>query len=175
MAPPCWYVRSVSGGTCELTGGCAGQQVAAAYSGATPNVEWLLEHGASIDQPNIDGLTALMACVIQGQTSFGTPGTNDSQEGSTRVAESLIARGAQIDHPEADHGHGRTALIWAARKNRINHANLLLEHGAKVNGADSDGRTPLMYAVAAGHATIAELLLKHGADAGALTMHICVC
>lgn len=44
---------------------------------------------------------------------------------------------------------------------------LLLDHGAKANGADSLGTTPLMIAAASGSAAAVQTLIAHGADVNA--------
>ena len=50
-----------------------------------------------------------------------------------------------------------------------NHApvELLLDHGARVDGKMSDGSTPLVEAVSGGHTNVVRLLLEKGADPSA--------
>ncbi|WP_298512441.1 ankyrin repeat domain-containing protein [uncultured Kordia sp.] len=42
--------------------------------------------------------------------------------------------------------NGKTPLMYAARYNRVEIINLLLENGAKVDAKDNDGRTAVDYA-----------------------------
>eukprot|EP01047_Picozoa_sp_COSAG01_P087258 COSAG01_NODE_19999_length_977_cov_0.662870_1_plen_81_part_10 len=53
-----------------------------------------------------------------------------------------------------------TALILAVSYNQHGAVELLLEHGAKPNLADSRGFTPLMEAAARGHLPVLQTLLK---------------
>lgn len=55
-------------------------------------------------------------------------------------------------------------LTWAAVMGQTEAAELLLQHGANVNGKNRDGNTALHLAVFLGRAETAELLLKSGAD-----------
>ena len=55
-------------------------------------------------------------------------------------------------------------LTWAALMGQTQAAELLLQHGADVNGRNEDDNTALHLAVFLGHAETAELLLKSGAD-----------
>lgn len=59
---------------------------------------------------------------------------------------------------------GWTALMLAAYTGRREIVELLLRHGARVNGRDHYRRTPLMAAAMAGRAEVAALLLAHGAE-----------
>jgi ankyrin repeat protein len=49
----------------------------------------------------------------------------------------------------------------------LNHARLLLEHGAEVNRRDKDNQTPLHLAMGRERFKLARILLEHGADANA--------
>jgi len=63
---------------------------------------------------------------------------------------------------------GYTPLEYASDKGWVQVATFLLDHGAKVDGADGEGK-PLHIAVAGGHKTLAELLLSRGAAIDAAT------
>jgi ankyrin repeat protein len=63
-----------------------------------------------------------------------------------------------------DSGGHTTALTDAAFWGRLEIAELLLKHGAKVNAADEKGVTALHEAARLGQLRVAELLLKHGAN-----------
>lgn len=58
-------------------------------------------------------------------------------------------------------------LTWAAMMGQTEAARLLLQHGAEVNGRNSDDNTALHLAIFLGRAGTAELLLKSGADVNA--------
>ena len=76
-----------------------------------------------------------------------------------------LAQGANVNMVKSSWG---TALTIAAQTGNMAAAQLLLEHGASVDG-DSVGDTPLRGALACGHADIASLLLAHGADVNRVT------
>jgi ankyrin repeat protein len=126
----------------------------------------LLEARADPNSPNQDGETALMLA---------------SSVGSRRVAELLIARGANIDAVE--NYRGQTALMWAAAEDHPDVVELLLAHGANVGRrARSDdwprqmtsepraqfratgGLTALLYATRSGCYRCVVALVKAGAD-----------
>lgn len=60
--------------------------------------------------------------------------------------------------------NGYTPLHIAAKKNLIEVATILLEHGAKPNVGSKSGFTPLHLAAQEGHKEMVALLLKHKAD-----------
>ena len=59
--------------------------------------------------------------------------------------------------------HGRTALLMAAGLGYVEHATLLLDHGANTEPVDSSSEIPLIAAVAEGHFKMVQLLLSRGA------------
>jgi ankyrin repeat protein len=64
----------------------------------------------------------------------------------------------------APQGDGMTALHWAAYRDDLETAQLLVEAKADVNATNHYGVTPLSLACQNGSGLIAELLLEHGAD-----------
>ncbi|MBV9507744.1 MAG: ankyrin repeat domain-containing protein [Acidobacteriia bacterium] len=74
----------------------------------------------------------------------------------------FVAQHADVNAPEAD---GSTALHWAAQRNNLEIAGLLLGAGAKVNAATRYNVTPLALAATNGNAAMIERLLQAGADA----------
>ena len=70
----------------------------------------------------------------------------------------LIEAGANVN---AKDGYGRTALIYAVRKDSVDMAKLLIEAGADVNVKDGYGKTALDYTYDSG---LKELLRAAGAQ-----------
>ena len=60
--------------------------------------------------------------------------------------------------------NSHTALIWAARYNRIDVAKVLLESGADVNIHDGVGNIPLIKAALCNNTGIMEVMLHHCPD-----------
>jgi len=76
----------------------------------------------------------------------------------------LLKERADVNAPQVD---GTTALHWAAYKNDVATAELLLGAGANVKAATRYGVTPLSLACTNGSAPMVDLLLKAGADPNA--------
>lgn len=139
--------------------------VSAAQAGHKRMVELLLDHGANIDarDPSASGKTALQLAV---------------DKDFRAVFETLIARKADVNVAD---DYGGTALHLAVEKGRLPFAQLLLDHGAQVNGVRKPKRgdiprpdsyastrsyygTPLHLAVEHGNTALIKLLLARGAD-----------
>ena len=75
-----------------------------------------------------------------------------------------------VQHPEVVNVQrqvdlGQTALVKCAYGPKLEIAEVLLQHGADVNGTDGHGRTPLMIAAAQGHEEmVIKLVDAHNAD-----------
>lgn len=80
--------------------------------------------------------------------------------GDSAMVRRLIADGADPNAGETD---GTTALHWAARRDDVEAASLLLEAGADVDAANRYGVTPLLLASENGTAMV-ETFLAAGAD-----------
>jgi len=93
----------------------------------------------------------------------GQPGlTIAMQEHSLKVARSLLARpGVDVN---ALNQQGESALMMAALKGDLAGAQLLLEHGAKVN---LTGWSPLHYAASGPEPELVQFLLERGAEVDA--------
>ena len=107
----------------------------------------LIYEGADVNLKDHNGLTPLHSAIGQSEiidSSF-----------------SLIMAGAGVN---AKCNNGETPLIAAAKLNRVQQIELLLEKGADVNIFDSSGRNALYYAAKRGNNTILQLLLRRGAD-----------
>lgn len=85
---------------------------AAAYSGSVPIVKLLLEKGAVLDDAeNKSGVTAMLVA---------------GEENNLAVAELLIARGADVNHPEV---HGYLPITRALWKGNTDIVRLYKQHG----------------------------------------------
>jgi ankyrin repeat protein len=101
--------------------------------------------------------------------------TNDSRlsdaamQGDRDAVRSLLAQKVEVNAPQGD---GTTALHWAAYKDDVEMAKMLLAAGASVKAVTRIGAiTPLFMASKNGSAQMLEILLKAGADANATDEH----
>jgi len=83
-------------------------------------------------------------------------------DGNVPELEKFLASGTDVN--AAHLKTGGTALMFAAIKNRVEAARLLLSKGADVNVTAKDGNTALVLAVRDGHTGVAQMLLAKGAD-----------
>ncbi|KAJ6032419.1 Mur ligase C-terminal, partial [Penicillium herquei] len=90
------------------------------------------------------------------------------QGGSLQICEALVESNAPLEHP----GRFYSALHHAARLNRPEIAQLLLENGAAVDlkSRQSTG-TPLILAAEKGSLQIVQLLVEKGADVNSVNSH----
>jgi ankyrin repeat protein len=79
-------------------------------------------------------------------------------QGHLRLAEQLIARGADVNKT------GWTPLHYAATGGHADLIQLLLEHHAYIDAESPNGTTPLMMAAYYGNPKVTHLLLQEGAD-----------
>lgn len=158
----------------------------AAMKGDIAQVRSLLAQKADVNQPQLDGTTALHWAVrqdglemvnlligaganVKAANRFGvTPLQLACVNGNAATIEALLKAG--VDANAVISELGETALMMAARTGSADAVNLLLSHGAEVNGRESSkGETALMWAAAEGHSSIVRLLVQHGADINAHT------
>jgi ankyrin repeat protein len=99
-----------------------------------------------------------------GAAMFGaaSPVADAAMSGDKAALRSLLAKKADPNAPQAD---GATAIQWAAYKNDLEMADMLIRAGAKVTVANHDGATALYLASIRGSAPMLDRLLKAGADA----------
>ena len=84
--------------------------------------------------------------------------------GNVAGAVGLLRAGAD---PNIRLGHGKTALMAAAKAGAAELASGLLRRGADVNATNDNGGTALMFAAIPGHLETMTLLVDHGADVNA--------
>jgi uncharacterized protein len=93
-----------------------------------------------------------------------TPLHRAAEKGMRSLAESLLARGAEVN---ARAKNGETPLHFAALDADASVAELLLDAGADASARNEDGESVLMWAALSGHIAVAQRLLARGADANA--------
>ena len=174
---------------------CAGAGKAAAQSllveavkqGDRALVQALVERGADVDAPEIDGTTALHWAVhrddgdvaallidagadVTAANRYGVAAIAlASINGSGSMLARLLAAGADANRAQPE---GETALMTAARTGRVEAVRVLLDHGADVNAAEQwRGQTALMWAAAEGHTAAVRELIARGADVHARSGH----
>jgi len=122
--------------------------IAAAW-GYTNVVRLLLDHGASVDQQDDGGSTALHRAASTARSE---------------MVKLLLDRGADVNRRDKI---GRTPLFFATfRKSPPENARLLLTKGADVNARDNKGETAFYYAQANANQDVIEVLVKAGANGG---------
>ena len=103
-------------------------------------------------------LFALAMCA-----SAASPVADAAMQGDKAALRALLQqKTVDVNAPQSD---GATAVQWAAYRNDLNMADLLIAAGANVKVANSDGVTPLWLAAENGAPTMMEKLLAAGANA----------
>jgi len=124
------------------------------------NIEAIKQHlvaGAEVDFRNQQGFTPLHVA---------------AQKGHNKVAELLIAKGANVN--TSGRLIGTTPLDSAALLGHKEMVELLIDSGADINPQIITGETPLQRAEQRGHSAIAEILRKHGGKAGEVTLQLAI-
>jgi cytohesin len=84
-----------------------------------------------------------------------------AQEGNVAGVQSLLAAERTLVNAKGD--YDKTPLHWAAEKNNLRLAEVLMAAGADINAETTWGSTPLQWAANMGSRDVADLLLHHGA------------
>ena len=84
-----------------------------------------------------------------------------TQQGDREAVRSLLQQHIDVNAPQPD---GTTALAWAAHRDDLQTAGLLIGAGANVNAANDYGVTPLWLACSDGSEAMVDKLLKAGAN-----------
>ena len=122
----------------------------AARLGCTRSVTFLLENGADVNLPGWHDMTPLMfAC------GFG-------KKKGLQIARQLIETGANVNHVrESD---GNTALSCSISGLNPEIIQLLIDHGADVDGPPGTSQTALMLAARHNNVGALKVLIDNGAD-----------
>ena len=128
----------------------------ATWYGRTDVVEFLVRHGASVNEP------ANVRQADRGKDYTMTPLFAAAINGCSSVVRILLQHHADPSLPESD--TEKSALIAATIAGHTKCVELLLEYRAPVNAKDSSGRTALIYAAQLGHLEIIDLLLSKSAS-----------
>ena len=140
----------------------------------------LLDQGAQVNTPQVDGATAIHWAVYHDDLAsarrlIGAGANVDvaNREGRTPLAMAALYGNAPMIRTLLDGGadalqrgpYGQTMLMLASRNGNTNAIRLLLDAGVDVNTIeDLRGTTALMWAVEQGHARALDTLIDGGAD-----------
>ncbi|WP_428098324.1 ankyrin repeat domain-containing protein [Candidatus Rariloculus sp.] len=151
----------------------------AAEHGNRALIRTLLDAGANVNAPQVDGMTALLWAVyrddaetaallvragadVNVENRYGVPPlTVAATNASTSIVTLLLDAGANAN---AALRGGETVLMTAARTGSLGAVRALLAKGADPNAREEREQTALMWAAAEGHAAVVDALLKAGAD-----------
>lgn len=149
-------------------------------------VTFLIEHGAEVNAHDQSGHTPLMEACSHGEENAVTfliehgadvdPQDNYEETAlhhavysdceSLKILSCLILKGLDVNACESD---GRSPLMIASVRGKVNSVAFLLEHGANVNLQNKNGETALYYAVSGynGSCEVFRCLIENGADVNA--------
>jgi ankyrin len=143
----------------------------------------MIEGGADVNAPSVDGTTALHWAAYNDDVDLvkrllakgadpnarndynATPMQAAAVAADPAVIKPLLKAGADPDSTAAD---GQTALMVVARSGNVEAAKALIDHGAHVNAKEHlRDQTALMWAAAKRRPEMVALLIKHGAEVNA--------
>ena len=145
----------------------------------------LVAHGADVNAKDKSGSTPLQTAIGNGHLSAAEfLITNKAQinvssfDGMTPLLSSIMGGNMELvelllnNHADANQEIGppkklHSPLWWAIEYKRQPVVQLLLDHGAKPNEADSNGDTPLVKATKQEQTEMIGSLIEHGADVNA--------
>jgi ankyrin repeat protein len=115
----------------------------------------------------LSAIAALWLSALIQAAAISTPVADAAMQGNRDAVRTLLKDGADVNSAQAD---GMTALHWAATKEDVDLATILLYAGANLRATTRlGGYTPLLLASKSGHAGMIETLVKAGADPNATT------
>ncbi|MEQ1757277.1 MAG: ankyrin repeat domain-containing protein [Vicinamibacterales bacterium] len=112
----------------------------AAKGGDIVAMKLLMQKGADIRTPNLDGITPLLAAAGVGSRDSDTRGRYKTQKDAVEAVTLLLDAGADVN---AADNQGRTALHGAAFWGFNDLVRTLVARGARVDAKDRQGRTPV--------------------------------
>ena len=139
----------------------------------------LIEEGADVNAPQVDGTTAIhwaaynndlpagkllidAGASVNEENRYGVmPLTPAIISGADDLVELLLEQGADPNRPLEG---GETPLMTASRVGSVRAVKALLARGADVSATEDQGQSALMWAAAEGHAQAVRALLDAGAD-----------
>jgi ankyrin repeat protein len=136
-------------------------------AGANPNVQTSEGHTPLFFSTMNDDSDSVNALLSHGaDKEAGAPLIQAALNHRLKAAEALLKAGAEVNVRSTD--KGKTPLLFAAGKNDLEMATLLLAYKADPNLRDENGNTPLVLAKAfrppqASSTDLLDLLRKHGA------------
>lgn len=152
---------------------------------STPIVDYLIAHGADVNQRDRDGWTPLMTAAYYDDAGAVKTLVAHGADANARSAQNLTPLGIAVQYAKNDAAvalieaganpqravgeAGYTPLMLAAGNGAQAVVRALLKKGADVNARNSGGVTALMIAAAGGDAPMVELLVRAGADLRAHT------
>lgn len=137
LFPPYRSLRDDRGADSMLTVGTT-PLIRAAKAGDVPAMRLLIEHGANVDLPTVNGITPLMAAAGNASAKLDTRGRYKTEEQAAEAVKLLLAAGANIN---ARDRNGQTALHGAARWGWNSVVKELAANNIDLLAKDSDGRT----------------------------------
>jgi len=148
-------------------------------------VDYLIAHGADVNQRDRDGWSPLMTAAYYDDAGAVKTLVAHGADANARSAQNLTPLGIAVQYAKNDAAvalieagadpqravgeAGYTPLMLAAGNGAQAVVRALLKKGADVNGRNSGGVTALMIATAGGDVPMVELLMRAGADARART------
>jgi len=111
-------------------------------------------------------LLATLVLTVSGGTMLFAAGdtrlADSAMQGDRAAVQALLQQKVDVNAPQGD---GTTALHWAAYRDDVEMAKLLVKAGANIKAATRiGGMTPLFMAAKNGNAAIIDLLIKSGAE-----------
>lgn len=124
----------------------------AVHNNQDENFKLLLEHNADTETKNSFGANPLHTSLLQ----------------DPKYMRSLLAKGANPNSKvRSEQGNDISLLEWALMKDKLQHAEILLEHGAGANAISHEGYPLAFDALCKDSPQFLKLLLKHGANPNA--------
>ena len=127
----------------------------AAYEGHVPMVNFLLEHGADMDQADSDNNNL-------------SPLHMAAHKGHLRVIQCLVEHGADKDKAMKN---GNTPVFIAAYDGYLPIVQYLVEQGADKDKVADSGASPLFIAADMGHLHVVRYLVEQGVDKDKVTIN----